>query len=159
MKIFSFLRKIVTKMVTWTLRKIGSGFRDIGKQLLNYSIDISDKPVRETVLTSIDEVDMFGKYDDLVPSEPVPLEKIIETHDRLTRNYITKLQVFYRIPGIDEPRAEWISVMHDTNLSEQELRVRVAEILDRYAVEMGAEKAEIIKIDRMAVLHKSGAPY
>ena len=156
---FKFLKSIITKMVSWSIRKLGGGFKEIGKKLLDYSIDISEKPIQDKVITSIDEIDMFGQYDNINRFQPIPLEKIVETTDNLARNYLTKLEVYYRVPGVSQPFAEYISMLHDKNLSPHELELQATEILDRYAVEMGAKQADIVQINIAVVLHKSGNPY
>lgn len=156
---FTFLKKIVTKMVSWAVRKLGGGFKEIGAKLESFSINIEEDKLKPVVLSSMDEIDLWGKYSDIPSSEPIPKERIIETTDKLSRNYLSTIEVFYRIPGTFEPRAEYISILHDENISNDELQARTQQIIDRYASDIGLESGEMVSFQRMSLKHLADAPY
>ena len=153
------LWKSITKVVSWGITKIRGGLDVISKKLEEYQIKIEKPTVREVVDTSVEEIEKMGTYKDIAPDIKLPVKYMIETTDMLYRNYVTKFDVVYRVPGIGGMFAETLSVSHDKNLTFEELRKFVVKMLDTYAEEMGAKEVDIISIERIAVLHRKGDSY
>jgi hypothetical protein len=156
---FKFLGKMISKIVGWGIRKLGGGLREIGEKLATYDIDITDEMVRPNIIQSMSEVDMIGKYDDISKYDPVPYEKIIESKDKLTRNYLTKVQVFWSYERDPVPHAEILSVTHDENISLYDIERRVSDILDDYSTQQQLGNVKIVSIERVATLHREGNAY
>jgi hypothetical protein len=157
---FRFMQKIIARVVAWGIKKLGGGFPEIKEQLLDYGISISEQPVRETVISTVNEADLIDKYEDISPDVGLASIAFSETNMKLKRNYVTKARVYWKISGVPEPRAEIISVLHDTNLTQREIESIIQRKLDKYALEYGEEKeATIVKTEIFSVLHKSGAEY
>jgi hypothetical protein len=156
---FKLLGKMISKMVGWGIRKLGGGLREIGEKLATYDLDITDDMVRPNIIQSMSEVDMIGKYDDISKYDPVPYEKIIESKDKLTRNYLTKVQVYWNYERDPVPHAEILSVTHDENISLYDIERRVSDILDDYSTQQQLGNVKIVSIERVATLHREGNAY
>jgi len=154
------MQKIIAKVVAWGIKKLGGGFPEMKEVLQDYGISIADQPIRETVISTVDEADLIDKYENINPDVGLASIAFSETNLNLQKNYLTKAQIFWRIPGVPEPKAEIISVLHDTNLTQNEIRSIIQRKLNKYAVEFGDDKKAVIEnINILSVLHKSGADY
>jgi len=156
---FRFLQKSIAKVVAWGIRKIGGWFPEIKEKLNEYGISMTDKPIKDTVIQAVDEIDVIGEYANLDTSVGIPASLILETKEKLQQNYLSRVQVFWRVPGEPQPQAQIISVLHDYNISDMEIKDIIQRKLDKYAKEYEADNAQIVHMERIAVLHHEGSDY
>lgn len=156
---FSNLLKIVTKIVSWGIRKLGGGFSSIGSKLESVGIDIKEEPALSTTITSVKEIELIDDYDILSNNDIVPTSLIIETKDKLSRNYLTKCQVYWSYKNDVNPHSEILSIVHDKNISLVEIENKIHDILSEYSVIEEKGQVNIVSVERIAVLHKFGNPY
>jgi len=156
---FKILGKMISKIVGWGIRKLGGGLKEIGNKLSEYSLDITDAPIKSAVIQSVREIDMLGKYDDISRYDPVPYEKIIESKDKLTRNYLTKMKVHWDYQDDPVPHAEILSITHDSNLTLDDLQRRIEDILEDYSTFENMGNVNIISIQRIGTFHREGNDY
>lgn len=156
---FKMFTQMISKIIGWGIRKLGGGLKEAGEKLSQFNLDITDDIVRPNVIQSMQEIDMIGKYDDISKYDPVPYEKIVESKDKLTRNYLTKLQVYWNYEKDITPHSEILSVTHDENISLWDLERRISDILDDYSTQQQLGNVKIIGIERVVTLHKEGNDY
>lgn len=151
---FEFLKKAITKVVSWGVAKIRGSMEYLTNQLKSFEISIHDQDVQNVVLTSIHEIEASDFYTDIDRDIPIPFDKIVQTTDNLSRNFLAKAEITYLIPGQEQPYNEVLSIIYDKNMSINELEQQIIGVVNQYSTESVGKNADIYSVDIRLVEQK-----
>jgi len=156
---FGMMKKIISKVIGWGIRKLGGSLKDVVDKMVSFGLDTKDPGVKSSAIEAMNDIDFAGTYDDIDYDSPVPKNLLIETDDKLSRNYLTKVDVYWKYSLEGLPHAEILSLTHNENLSLREIEERIYDILNEYSLVSEFGDVEIKNISRVTVHHKRGNEY
>jgi len=151
--------RAVTKVISWGLRRIGTGIIDISVNVAKAGIDVTDYAIVSTIGSSVDEIDRYGLFDNYNKKDLVKISDMVETSDSMHRTYRTLYEVDIVNPQTLEITKQYASIYHDYNTTGAELDKKLRQKLgdkEQYQERIGTT---IGTVRRVQVWHKKGASY
>lgn len=159
MGILKKLARSITKVVSFTLRKIGQGIQQIAARIASYGIDIKQPPLIKDLRASIITVDKYGTYSNLGLKEKVPKDMMVETDESMRRRYRTLYEVKLVNPYSGEKIIKYSSIYHDYNIPDKDLKKRLEEMI--FAPHESSYQLDyyVEDMQRVLVWHRAGDEY